>query len=74
MQSVEPARALGRGDHEPGFLEQPQMSRDGRPGDRHLVCDLADRALATVEQLEDRAAVRIGERVKRVRGLPGHRV
>src|ERR1019366_10472358 len=74
VELVEPACALGRGDHKPGFLEQPQMARDGRAGDRHVVGDLAHRPRPAVQKLEDRAAVRIGERLERGRGRLGHGV
>ena len=72
MEPVEPSRALGRGCHQPGLFEQTEVPGDRRPGDRHLVCDLADRAFAAVQQLEDRAAMRIGERVEGIRRLSGH--
>lgn len=44
------------------------MARDGRPADRQRVGDLLDGAVAGREQLDDRAAVRVAERVERVAG------
>ena len=49
------ARLLG---DEPGPLEQAQVPGDRRPADRQRVGDLAHRAVARSQQLDDRPAVR----------------
>ena len=66
MQPVEPARALGAVRDQAGVLEQPQVARDGRAADRQRVGELADRAVALAQQLDDRPPVRVAERVERV--------
>jgi hypothetical protein len=44
------------------------VARDGRPADRQRVGELLDRAVAAREQLDDRPAVRVAERVEGVSG------
>jgi hypothetical protein len=68
VQPVEPARALRAVDDQPGVLEQPQVARDGGAADRQRVGELADRAVTLLEQLDDRAAVGVAERVERIAG------
>ena len=66
VQAVEPPRALGAVGDEAGLLEQPQVPRDGRAADRQLVGELADRAVAAAELLDDRPPVGVAQRVERV--------
>jgi hypothetical protein len=69
VEPVQAARALGAVGDEAGLLEQAQVSRDGRAADRQGVGELLDRAVAAAgEQLDDRAAMGVAERVERVSG------
>jgi hypothetical protein len=49
-----------------GTLEQPEMAADRGPADRELIGDLLHRLTATAEDLDDRPAVGVAERVERV--------
>ena len=66
VHAVDAAGALRFFHDEPRFLQQAQVTRHRGPADRELVGDLADRPAAGAEQLEDRAAVRIAQRLERV--------
>src|SRR5215831_15901762 len=54
IDPVEPPRAVSTLRDEPGLLQDAQVLRDRGPADRQLVGDLADRAGARAELLEDR--------------------
>ena len=58
-----PTRLL---EDQAGPLQQPEVARDGRPADRQRVGELLDGPAAGAEQLDDRPAVRVAERVERV--------
>jgi len=47
--------------HETGVREQPKVSRNRRPGDLELGGDGAGRERTVLQELEDLAALRIGE-------------
>jgi hypothetical protein len=64
MQPVDPPRSLGFLDHEAGVPKQTQVSRDRWATDRQLVGELLNRPSAGTEQLDDRAAVGVPERVE----------
>jgi hypothetical protein len=68
VQAVQAARALGAVGDESRLLEEPQVPRDGGAADRQRVGQLLDRAVAAREELDDRAAVRVAERVEGVSG------
>jgi hypothetical protein len=68
VEAVEPPRPLGAVGDEAGVLEQAEMAGDRGAADRQRVGDLPDRSVAGGEQLDDRAAVRVAERVERVTG------
>ncbi len=68
VQAVEPAGAARLGHHEARVGQQAQVARDRRARDRQLVGDLAHRALAAVQQLDDRAPVRIAEGAEGIAG------
>jgi hypothetical protein len=68
VQAVEPPRPLGPRADEPRLLQQPEVPRDRRAADRQLVGELLDGAVAAREQLDDRPAVRVAERVEGVSG------
>jgi hypothetical protein len=62
IELVDAARAQRAIDHQPGGLEHLEVLRDGGSADRQLAGELADRARAVGEALEDRAPRRIAER------------
>ena len=66
VQPVDPPRSLRFLDDEPRFLQQAQVTRHRGPADRELVGDLADRPAARTEQLDDRAPVRVAQRLERI--------
>jgi hypothetical protein len=69
VQPVQPPRSLGAVGDEARLLEQAQVPGDRRAADRQRVGELLDGAVAAVrEQLDDRAAMRVAERVERVSG------
>ena len=62
IDGVDATRAGGTVGDEPGVLEHLEVLGDGGAADRQLAGQLADRARALGDPLEDRAAGRIGER------------
>jgi hypothetical protein len=75
VEPVEPPGAFGPIGHQTGLLEQPQVPRHGRPADRQLLGQLADRPVARAQQLDDRPAVRVPKGVEGVsgQGMQRHR-
>ena len=71
MEAVQATGAFGAVGDQAGVLEQLQVSRDGGAADRELVGELAYRAVAGAEQLDDRPPVRVTEGVE---GIAGQRV
>src|SRR6476660_4572097 len=66
LQPVDAARAQRLLLDEPGLLQQAQVSRYGGTADRQLVGELLHGAATAAQQLDDRPAVGIAERVERV--------
>ena len=58
---VDVPSALRLVDHEPRVLQDLEVLRHGRPADRQLARELADRARRAREPLEDLAPGRVGE-------------
>src|SRR5215213_5662946 len=63
--AVEALGALPPLAHEPGVLEHREVLRHRRPRDREVSRDLTCRALSVGHELEDAAAVRLGDRTQR---------
>jgi hypothetical protein len=57
-------------DHQPRLLQQPQVTRDGRPADWERVGDLANRALARAEQLDDGPPIGVTQSIEWVAAGP----
>ena len=62
----------GRSTHQPRVLEHLEVLRDRGPADRQLAGELADRARALGEALEDRAPRRVAERRPAIRLVSHH--
>src|ERR671931_1192257 len=56
IDAVDPPCAVSTLGHQPGFLQDPKVLRDGGAADWQLVRNLADRARAFAKLLEDRPA------------------
>ena len=64
VDPVEPASPLLAVAHEARLLQHPQVLRDRRPADRQAMGELADRARAFLERLEDQPPGGVAERVE----------
>ena len=68
MQSVDTACPPRLLRHQPGLLEQPEVTGDSGAADGELVGDLGDRATALPQQLDNRPPVWVAKGVERVTG------
>src|SRR5438105_3876935 len=64
FEAVEAALRLAADGHQARLAKDPQMLRHRRLAEPEIRDELADRALARSEQVEDPAPVRLGERVE----------
>ena len=73
IDAVDPVLSRAPVAHQPGVLQHFQVLRDRWPADRKSVRQLADRARALSDALEDRASRGIGERSPAVLRVGLHR-
>jgi len=71
VEPVDPPGALGRLGDQPGLLEEAEVAGHGRPADRHLLRQLANRARPAGQQLDDPAPVGVAQRGE---GVVGYRL
>jgi hypothetical protein len=64
VQLVPDTLSIALGQYEVGVAKDTEVTRDGSPGRRELVGDLAGCARACPKELEDLAASRVGEGAK----------
>ena len=63
-QRIEPLLPVAAGLHDPGFGQDPQVSRNAGLGNFHSPDDFPDRAFAGLDGLNNAKAGRVGKRLE----------